>query len=292
MPADSSRLRVLKTYKLFINGAFPRSESGRVLPAVDRKGQVIANYSHASRKDLRDAVRAARKAQPGWANASAYLRGQILYRVAEMLEGRAESLVKLVNQSGKAPAAARREVEGAIDRLVYYAGWTDKFSAVFSSANPVASPHWNVTSPEATGVVGVICPDEPGLLGLVTIMSAAILSGNAVVAMVSEKTPLPALELAEIIATSDVPAGVINLLSGPREELAPVLATHKDVNVIAYAGLNADLAKTVALGTATNLKRVHAWSLSENDWFNSPGEDPYRILDTVEFKTAWHPMGH
>lgn len=288
---DTNRLKVLKTYKLFIGGKFPRTESGRYLVATDPEGKHVANYCQASRKDLRDAVRAARNAQPLWGAATAYLRGQILYRIGEMIEGRAAQFVEELEQSGLSAGDARREVEASVDRLVYYAGWSDKFDSVFGSVNPVASPHWNVTASEPMGVVGLICPDQPGLLSLATLTAAAVVSGNAVVALGSEKTPLPVITFAEAVATSDVPGGVINILTGARAELAPVLAEHMDVNGVIDASGDAAIAKTVAEGAGFNVKRTPKWKLAGEDWFGPKAEDPYRILDAVEFKTAWHPAG-
>ena len=253
----------------------------------------MANYCHASRKDFRDAVVAARKAQPGWAAASAYLKGQILYRAAEMLESRAAALAtELCSSTGIDQRGARAEVEATVDRLVYYAGWSDKFQQVFGSVNPVASSHFNFSTPEPTGVVGIACPDSPSLLGLVSLLAPAILGGNSVVALASEKFPLPAITLAEIIATSDVPAGVINLLTGEREELAPHFATHMDVNAIVDGSGDAEIERIFREGSATNLKRVANRSQKKPaDWFREEAQDPYRILDTIEVKTAWHPIG-
>lgn len=289
----AERLSVLKTYKLYIGGKFPRTESGRYEIATHPEtGKQLANYCRASRKDLRDAVVAARKAQPGWAKASAYLRGQILYRAAEMLEGRADQLASELSQSaGITGAAAQKEVAESVDRLVHYAGWTDKFAQVFGAVNPVASPHFNFTTPEPTGVVGIICPNQPSLLALVSLIAPVVLSGNSVVVLASEAAPLPAITLAEIIATSDVPGGVINLLSGFREELAPHFASHMDINAIVDGSSDAEIATTLREGAAENLKRVKARNLDARDWFGDAGKDAYAILDTVEFKTAWHPIG-
>ena len=215
----STRLDVKKTYKLYLGGKFPRSESGRYLPARSASGEHLDNFAHASRKDFRDAVVAARSAAEGWAKATAYLRGQILYRTAEMLQNRAGELVNEIKRStGVSPAAAKREVKLTIDRLVHYAGWTDKYSQVFSSVNPVASPHFNFTTPEPQGVVVVFAPDEPSLLALVSLVAPVILSGNAAIVVASEKFPLPAATFAEILATSDLPGGVVNLLTGKRAE--------------------------------------------------------------------------
>jgi len=291
---STPRLGVLKTYKLFIGGKFPRGESGRTLPAhsADAKKLAFGNYCHASRKDFRDAVTAARKAFPGWAKASAYLRGQILYRAAEMLENRAPELIEEVRRSsGRKASDAANEVAAAIDRLVHYAGWTDKYGQLFSSVNPVASSHFNFTSPEPTGVVVAVCPDEPALLPLVSLTAAAILSGNSVVVLASELMPLPAITFAEILATSDLPGGVVNILTGVRAELAPHIASHMDVNAIIDAAGDPEISRELEAGSATNLKRYAARVLATSDWTSTKAEDPYWILDCVEFKTAWHPIG-
>ncbi len=289
---STPRLEVKKTYKLFIGGKFPRSESGRYLPAHSVAGTHLDNYAHASRKDFRDAVVAARSAAGGWSRATAYLRGQILYRAAEMLQNRSGELVsEIARSTGAGPAKARREVSLAIDRLVHYAGWTDKFAQIFSSVNPVASPHFNFTMPEPTGVVVVLAPDEPALLALVSLIAPVILSGNTAVVIASETFPLPAATFAEILATSDLPGGVVNLLTGQRTELAPHLATHMDVNAIVDGTGIAELQTTLQGGSAVNLKRYTRRDLKAADWFADRAEDPYWILDTVEYKTAWHPMG-
>jgi len=288
----SARIEVKKTYKLFIGGKFPRSESGRYLPAKSAKGEHLDNYSHASRKDLRDAVTAARSAFDGWNKATAYNRGQILYRAAEMLQHRAGELCEEIMRSTNVTAApAWREVTLAIDRLVYYSGWTDKYQQVFGTVNPVASPHFNFTTPEPTGVVGVLAPDEPSLLALVSLIAPVILSGNTAVAIVSDAFPLPALTFAEILATSDLPGGVVNILAGKRSELVPHLVSHMDINAIVDGVGDGDLRAKLQAGTATNLKRYANHSLPTASWFAPVAEEPYWILDTIEFKTAWHPIG-
>ena len=289
MPAP---LEIKKTYKLFIGGKFPRTESGRYLPAKSAKGEQLDNYSHASRKDFRDAVGAARAAFESWSNATAYNRGQILYRAAEMLQNRAAELANEIARSTNVTTArARREVTMAIDRLVHFAGWTDKYQQVFGSVNPVASPHFNFTTPEPTGVVVVLAPDEPSLLALVSLVAPVILSGNAAVAIVSESYPLPALTFAEVLATSDLPGGVVNILAGKRSELASHIASHMDVNAIVDGSGNPELSAKLQGGIAANLKRYASHTFSSADWFAPAAEDPYWILDTVEFKTAWHPIG-
>jgi len=288
----SKRLDVRKTYKLFVGGNFVRSESGRYLPARSKTGQSLDNFCHASRKDFRDAVSAARAAFDGWSGRSAYLRGQILYRAAEMLQNRAGEMVAEISRStGASMSLARREVTLAIDRLVYYAGWTDKYCQIFASVNPVASSHFNFTTPEPSGVVVVLAPDEPALVSLVSILAAVILSGNTAVAVASEKYPLPALTFAEVLATSDLPAGVVNLLSGKRVDLIPHIASHMDVNAIFDATGVQEVGAKLRAGTALNLKRYANRSLAQPEWFSPKAEDPYWILDTIEFKTAWHPIG-
>lgn len=286
----STRLDVKKTYKLYIGGKFPRSESGRYLPAKSAKGEHLDNFSHASRKDFRDAVVAARAAFDGWNKATAYNRGQILYRAAEMLQNRANELVNEIARSTNVSAAkAKREVTLAIDRLVHFAGWTDKYQQVFGSVNPVATSHFNFTTPEPTGIVVVLAPDEPSLLALVSLIAPVILSGNAAIVIASEKFPLPTATFAEILATSDLPGGVMNILTGKRAELIPHIASHMDVNAIVDATGNSELSAKLQSGTAINLKRYS--NHAATDWFSTKVEDPYWILDTVEFKTAWHPIG-
>jgi acyl-CoA reductase-like NAD-dependent aldehyde dehydrogenase len=287
-----TRLEVHKTYKLYIGGNFVRSESGRYTPVRSADGALLDNVCHASRKDFRDAVSAARKAFEGWAEKSAYLRGQILYRAAEMLQNRAAELVKEIARStGESPNRAEREVSLAIDRLVYFAGWTDKYPQVFGSVNPVATSHFNFSTPEPTGVVVVLAPDAPSLLPLVSLTAPAILSGNAVVVLASETFPLPAVTFAEILATSDLPGGVVNILTAKRSDLLSHIAGHMDVNAVVDGVGEAETAAKLQGGSALNLKRYANHSLSAKDWFSAKGEDPYWILDTVEFKTAWHPIG-
>jgi len=289
---NNGRLDVKKTYKLFIGGSFVRSESGRYLPAKSASGKHLDNVSHASRKDFRDAVVAACKTHDGWAKKTAYLRGQILYRAAEMLQNRAAELVtEIARSTGAGAARAKREVTLTIDRLVHFAGWTDKYSQVFGSVNPVATSHFNFTTPEPTGVVVAVCPDAPSLLPLVSLIAPVILSGNAVIAIASEEYPLPAATFTEILATSDLPGGVVNVITGKRAELVPHIAGHMDVNAIVDGSGDADLSAKLRGGTAVNLKRFSNHSLPFDDWFAAKAEDPYWILDTVEFKTAWHPIG-
>lgn len=287
-----NRLDVKKTYKLYIGGKFPRSESGRYLPAKSVKGEHLDNFAHASRKDFRDAVVAARAAFDGWSKATAYNRGQILYRAAEMLQNRAGELVNEITRStGDSAARAKREVTLAIDRLVHWAGWTDKYQQVFGSVNPVATSHFNFTTPEPTGVVVVLAPDEPSLLALVSLVAPVILSGDTAIVVASEKFPLPAATFAENLATSDLPGGVVNILTGKRAELAPHIAAHLDVNAIVDGAGDFEISARLQAGVATNLKRYANHSIASADWFTAKAEDPYWILDTIEFKTAWHPIG-
>lgn len=284
--SERARLGVRKTYKLFIGGAFPRSESGRSYVVNDAKGRFLANASRASRKDVRDAVTAARKASGGWAGRTPYNRGQILYRVAEMLEGRRAQFADELRAAGAGKNAAASEVDEAIDRWVWYAGWADKLGAVAGSANPVAGPFFNFSTPEPTGVVGIVAPDSP-LLGLVSVVAPAIVSGNAAVVVASEPAPLPAVTLAEVLATSDLPGGVVNLLTGRRDELAPWLASHMDVDAIDLAGASPDAVRELEEAAAGNLKRV--LRPSREDWSAEPGTA--RMTAFLETKTVWHPVG-
>lgn len=301
----NERLEVTKTYKLFIGGAFPRSESGRSIAISDHGGGVAAHISHASRKDLRDAVEAARKAQSGWANATAYNRGQVLYRMAEMLEGKRHEFVALIGEGTKvrrhAGAKGKKkademalspewEVEAAIDRLVCFGGWADKYSQVLGCNNPVAGPYYNFTVPEPTGVVGVVAPDEPSLLGLISLIAPVLCSGNTVVALASQVNPLPGAVLGEVCATSDVPAGVINLLTGVREELASHFSSHRDIDALHAAGLTPDQARVLREGAADNVKRV---TVREGvNWLDDQAcTSPWWIEPFVEMKTIWHPSG-
>jgi acyl-CoA reductase-like NAD-dependent aldehyde dehydrogenase len=281
-----SRLSVRKTYKLYIGGAFPRSESGRSYTVNDAKGEFLANAAHASRKDVRDAVVAARKAQKGWAGRTPYNRGQILYRIAEMLEGRRGQFVEELRATGLTKTAAQAEVDAAIDRWVWYAGWSDKIAQVTGSANPVSGPFFNFSTPEPTGVVGILAPDGP-LLGLVSVLAPVIVTGNTAVLVASEPSPLPAITLSEVLATSDLPGGVVNVLTGRRGELAPWLASHMDVNGIDLTGLGEDLAVECEKAAAENLKRV--LRPAEGDWATDPGTA--RMTTFLETKTVWHPVG-
>ncbi|MFI2202258.1 aldehyde dehydrogenase family protein [Streptomyces sp. NPDC020192] len=284
----SERLSVFKTYKLYVGGKFPRSESGRVYEVTDSKGNWLANAPQSSRKDARDAVVAARKAFGGWSGATAYNRGQVLYRVAEMLEGRREQFVREVaDAEGLSKSKAAAVVDATIDRWVWYAGWTDKIAQVIGGANPVAGPFFNLSSPEPTGVVAVVAPQESSFLGLVSVVAPVIATGNTAVVIASEKSPLPALSLGEVLATSDVPGGVVNVLSGRTAELAAPLAAHQDVNAIDLAGADEVLAKELEISAADNLKRV--LRPQAVDYFETPGIE--RMTAFLETKTVWHPTG-
>jgi acyl-CoA reductase-like NAD-dependent aldehyde dehydrogenase len=283
-----TRIDVKKTYKLYIGGAFPRSESGRSYVVNDAKGKFLANASQASRKDARDAVQAARKAFGGWSARTAYNRGQVVYRIAEVLEGRrAQFEQELRDSEGLSAAKARTYVEASIDRLVWYAGWADKIAQVTGSANQVAGPFFNHTAPEPTGVVAVVAPKGP-LLGLVSVVAPVITTGNTCVVIASEEHPLTSITLAEVMATADVPGGVVNILTGSRAEIAPWLASHMDVNGLDLTGVSdADLARTLEESAAENLKRVRR--PRDEDLLAAPGLD--RMTTFQETKTVWHPMG-
>ncbi|MEU4294330.1 aldehyde dehydrogenase family protein [Kribbella sp. NPDC026596] len=283
------RLEVRKTYKLYIGGAFPRSESGRSYVVTDAKGKFLANASQASRKDARDAVVAARKAFGGWSARTAYNRGQVLYRIAEVMEGRHEQFSSEVSLSeGLSISKARAVVDAAIDRWVWYAGWADKLAQVVGSSNPVAGPYFDFSLPEATGVVAVLAPQDSSLLGLTSVIAPAIVSGNTVVAVSSYERPLPAITLGEVMATSDVPGGVVNLLTGSASEIGPWLASHMDVNAIDLCGIeDLDEARDLEAAAADNLKRVRR--PAAEDWTESPGLS--RLTQYLELKTVWHPIG-
>jgi acyl-CoA reductase-like NAD-dependent aldehyde dehydrogenase len=283
----SDRLRVRKTYKLYVGGAFPRSESGRSYPVTDPAGELLAHAAQASRKDVRDAVVAARKAFPGWSAATAYNRGQVLYRIAEMLDGRREQFAAEVrNAEGGSAAAALATVAQAIDRWVWYAGWADKYAQVTGSANPVAGPYFNFSLPEPTGVVGALAPQESSLLGLVSVLAPIITTGNAAVVVTSRERPLPAVSLTEVLATSDLPGGVVNVLTGYSGELAPWLASHRDVNAVDLTGVDPADRPALQQAAADNVKRVYA--PADEDWRSDPSTA--RLAAFVETKTVWHPV--
>ncbi len=314
----NDRLDVLKTYKLYIDGKFPRSESGRSLIVADSRGRVAAHICRASRKDLREAVEAARKAQPGWASATPYLRGQILYRMAEMLEGKRQEFAELLDacavgegaESGTGAALAKRgatrerplkqrdtEVTASIDRLVSFAGWADKYAQVLGCNNPVAGPYYNFTVPEPTGVVAAVAPDEYPLLALISLIAPPLCAGNTVVAIASEVHPLAAAVLGEVCATGDVPAGVVNFLTGVRSEFLPYIAGHRDIDAVHAAGLNAAETTLLREGIAENIKRVVVRGVAMPgakggalDWKDGEAcQDPWWIEPFVEMKTVWHP---
>ena len=293
----AARLEVRKTYKLYIGGAFPRSESGRTYEVTDLKGRFLANAALASRKDARDAVVAARKAQPGWAGATAYNRGQVLYRVAEVMEGRRAQFVDEVSRAeGHTSRRAESVVEAAIDRWVWYAGWADKIAQILGGTNPVAGPYFNFSIPEPTGVVAVVAPQESSLLGLVSVLAPVIVSGNTAVVISSETRPLPAITLTEVLATSDVPGGVINLITGWKRELVPVLAAHDDVDGLDVWGVPAELRVGVEEAAAESVKRLSRPRASTPerrfDWSNDRlTQRPEWIAAFLEMKTVWHPIG-
>jgi acyl-CoA reductase-like NAD-dependent aldehyde dehydrogenase len=289
--SDDGRLAVRKTYKLYVGGAFPRSESGRTYEVSAADGRFLANAALASRKDARDAVVAARKAVSGWSGATAYNRGQVLYRVAEMLEGRrAQFVAEVADAEGLKAGKAGDAVDAAIDRWVWYAGWSDKIHQVHGSSNPVAGPYFDFSVPEPTGVVAVVAPRDSSLLGLVSVVAPAIVTGNTAVVVSSEERPLPAITLAEVLATSDLPGGVVNLLTGRAAEIAPWLASHMDVNALDLAGVtDTELATELETAAAENLKRVVRPPVTTPDWSADPGLD--RMLAFLETKTVWHPVG-
>jgi acyl-CoA reductase-like NAD-dependent aldehyde dehydrogenase len=283
----SDRVPVRRTAKLFIGGAFPRSESGRSYEVVAHDGRPLAHAARASRKDLREAVVAARAAFPGWSGMTAYNRGQILYRVAELMEGRrAQFEAELADTGASDPA---RGVSAAIDRWIWYAGWADKIGQVLGGTNPVAGPYFNFTVPEPTGVVGIVAPQDQALLGLVSRLAPVIVGGNTAVVIASERSPLPAVSLGEVLATSDVPGGVVNILTGRTSELTPWLASHMDVNAIDVTGLPDELVTDVEGAAAENVKRVHRAPVA--DPFDPSAQSPYEVTAFLEFKTVWHPIG-
>ncbi|MFD6071702.1 aldehyde dehydrogenase family protein [Amycolatopsis lurida] len=286
----SDRISVAKTYKLYIGGKFPRSESGRVYPVTDTKGKFLANASHASRKDVRDAVSAARKAFGGWSAATAYNRGQVLYRVAEMLEGRRDQFVAEVSASeGVAAKKAQSIVDASIDRWVWYAGWTDKIATVLGAANPVAGPYFSFTVPEPTGVVGVLAPQQSSLLGLVSVLAPVLATGSTAVVVSSADRPLPAITLSEVLATSDLPGGVANILTGRASELGSWLASHGDVNALDPTGAEPSARADLAREAAGTVKRVLTVPDTEPDW--TADADISRLRRYLEAKTVWHPLG-
>lgn len=281
------RVTALKTYKIFIDGKFPRSESGRTYALKNKKTQTIANVCLCSRKDVKAAVVAARNAQPGWWSRTAYNRSQILYRVAEMMEGRREQFAEEMKSMGLGTVLINKEISRAIDLFIHYAGWCDKYQQVYSSVNPVASPHYNFSVPEPMGVVGMLAPEESPLAGLAAMLAPAICGGNTCVVLVSEKFPLCAITFAEVLATSDVPAGVINILSGQSIEMAPHLASHLDVNALVCARGTAMFRRELEVAAAANVKRFYFY---EENWTDLSAQGPGKIMDLQEIKTTWHPI--
>jgi acyl-CoA reductase-like NAD-dependent aldehyde dehydrogenase len=280
-----SRVDVRKTYKLYIGGQFPRSESGRSYPALNSEGEVLARVARASRKDLRDAVRVARGAFEGWAGRTGYNRGQIIYRIAETLEDRAGTFAEQLMETGSTRKQASDEVTASVDRLVWYAGWADKFAQIYGNLNPVSGPFFNISVPEPTGVVGVVAPEQPGLLGLVSSLAPVLVPGNTTVVLASQVAPMPAITFTEVLDTSDVPGGVVNVLTGFKDELIPWLADHMDVNAIDATGATPDQALRIQEGAVHNVKRVVLPGA------NGPVQSPYRIAAFTETKTVWHPKG-
>jgi acyl-CoA reductase-like NAD-dependent aldehyde dehydrogenase len=287
--ASAGRVDVRKTYKLFVGGAFPRSESGRSYEVVDARGRFLGNVAKASRKDARDAVVAARAAFATWSAATPYNRGQVLYRAAEVMEGRRDQLAgEVAAAEGVSRRTAEASVDASIDRFVWYAGWTDKLAQVVGGANPVAGPFFDFSVPEPTGVVAVVAPQDSALLGLVSVVAPVVATGNTAVVLTSQPMPVPAVTLAEILSTSDVPGGVVNILTGDPTEVAPWLASHMDVNGIDLTGAG-DQATALEIAAADNLKRVRRPALEPEDWYADPGID--RMTSFLETKTVWHPVG-
>lgn len=287
-PVANKRVEVLKTYKIYIGGQFPRTESGRYYVATNSKGEQLANVCLSSRKDVRDAVVAARSAFKGWSGRAAFNRGQILYRIAEMLEGRKAQFIEELIKQDISKAQAQKEVIASIDRLIWYAGWCDKYQQIFGTVNPVASSHFNFSVPEPTGVVASIASADNSLLGLVSVIAPIIAGGNTCIVLASETKPLCSISFAEVIHSSDVPSGVVNILTGKVSELATQFAAHMDVNAVVYCGNDETIQKELQIKGASNVKRI---IINKNiKWFNEQGQSPYFILDTQEIKTTWHPI--
>jgi aldehyde dehydrogenase (NAD+) len=286
-----SRLPITKTPKVYVGGAFIRSESARVYPLKDAAGNFFGNIPQCTRKDLRNAIEAAAKAGPGWAKRTAYNRGQIIYRLGEMIEARAGEMADAIALGGASRAAAAKEVAATVDRLIYYAGWADKYEQVLGNVNPVAAPYFNFTVTEPMGIIGVLAPEEAPLLALVSLFAPAITSGNTVVALASASQPYPAILLGEMLATSDLPGGVVNLLTGFRKEMVPTFATHTHLRALSGVA-NAEQRKALALGAADSVKRLHLLKAEEaTDWSADATQSLYALRDTLEFKTTWHPIG-
>jgi acyl-CoA reductase-like NAD-dependent aldehyde dehydrogenase len=285
----SDRIEVLKTYKTYVDGKFPRSESERTYQVKDDHGKVIANACRCTRKDVRDSVVAARSAVADWSSRSAYNRGQILYRIAEMLEGRKDQFIRELTLKGMNPEEAGYEIELTVDRLIYYAGWTDKYSQVFGTINPVASSHFNFSIPEPTGVVGIIAPDQDPLLSLITLVAPVVCGGNTCVVIASESNPLPAVSFGEVLNSSDVPGGVVNVLTGYRSEMIESLSSHKNVNGILNGVSDKEFRKLIDENASINIKRVY--HLQTENYADRASENPYLIINFQETKTTWHPVG-
>ena len=283
-------LNINKTYKLYIDGKFPRTESGRYIKWIDPQKNMTINFCRGSRKDFRNAVVAARSAFKAWSGRSAYNRGQILYRIAEMLESRKEQFKSELILQGFTKKQSEKEVALSINRLVYYAGWADKYQQLFSRVNPVSSPYYNFSSPEPTGVVAVIAPDDSCLLGFLSVIVPAVVGGNTVVILASESYPLCGITFAEVLHSSDVPGGVINIMSGRRSELIEQFSSHMDVNAIIYCGVDPGHASMIEKNTALNVKR--AINYADQNWINSNAQGPYHIMNSQEIKTTWHPIGY
>lgn len=283
-----SRLKIQKTYKLYIGGKFPRTESGRYYSIKNTKGKFLANMCLATRKDFRNAVVAARKAQSSWEKVTSLNKGQILYRIGEMLEGRKDQFVDELVIHGETLKNAKAEVNASIDRLIYYAGWSDKFQQIFSSVNPVISPHFNFSNLEPVGVVSIIAPEKQALLGLISVMAPAIVGGNTVIILASETKPLTAISFAEVLNSSDVPGGVVNILTGKIDELTAQMASHMDVNAIVYCGNDEKVIKMINEQASNNVKRTVFYM--NTDWIKPDSESPYFIEKLQEVKTTWHPV--
>ena len=281
------RVEVLKTFKIFIGGQFPRSESGRYYPLTNKKKEIIANVSLSSRKDFRNAVVAARNAAGGWSSRVPFNRSQILYRIAEMMEGRKSQFIDELILQGSTPKFAEAEVTVAIDRMVYYSGWCDKYQQLFGTVNPVSSSHFNFSVPEPTGVVAIIAPEESSLLGLVSVIALCIAGGNTCVVLASESKPLCSVTFAEVLATSDLPAGVVNVLTGTSKELHQYFSNHMDVNAVVYCRTNDEEKKAIAENSSLNVKRSFFWNYN---WSKIQSEHPYLLMDLQEIKTTWHPI--
>jgi acyl-CoA reductase-like NAD-dependent aldehyde dehydrogenase len=280
-------LDIKKTYKLYINGEFPRTESGRYYPLLNKKNEIVANVCLASRKDFRNAVVAARNAQTSWAERAAMNKAQILYRMAEMLEGRKAQFIDELLQQGESKSSAEREIQLAIDCCVYYCGWCDKYQSLYSSVNPVASSHFNFSVPEPMGVVAIIAPEKPSLLGLLNMLLPIIAGGNTCIVLASTAQPLCSITLGEVFASSDLPSGVVNILTGTTNELITHFASHMDVNALVYGKENKEEWEQISILSSNNVKRSMQW---EYDWYSAAAQNPYLILEAQEIKTTWHPI--